>query len=457
MRLACRFFLEKETRIMIYFLPLPQISTNMYRFIILSISLLLLVACHEKDDPEPPVTIAERTVLVYMSGENNLTYDSSDAGSYLEDDLDEILEGSNQLNSKQHLICFIDSVGTTNYPHIVEISNGKTEMVYRYDTDFYASDPDRMKEVITWVMNKYPAKEYGLVLWGHATGWAVEADTVAATAKTRQATRAYGQDRGWDLTGDDKNVEKWMNITQMASALEQLPNKFKFIFADCCCMGCIECAYELRNSADYYIASPAEIPGEGAPYQLIVPKLFSTSSNYYKEIAQCYYDYMLEAYQQPDYSQWPYLKGYSVPMAVFDLSKMDNLAAATKKLMATFMPQYPEELNLNGHPFYFAFDTPVMYDVKSVFSQYAAEADYREWLQTYNAAVPFQIVSKQWMTGYNAIYNGFSYFPKDEDQWGCSSMFFPQARYNNYSRYRYNQRIHNLQWYQAVDWASYGW
>ena len=329
--------------------------------------------------------------------------------------------------------------------------------MYQYDSEFYASDPNKLFEVIKWVMNQYPAHEYGLVLWGHATGWSIATDTVATTAAARIGTRAYGQDKGWDTTG---GTEKWLNITQMARALEQLPTKLKYIFADCCCMSCVECAYELRNSAEWFMGSPAEIPGEGAPYQKIVPKLFSTSSTFYKDICDCYYDYFIDAYVSPEYTQYSdlaYLQGYSVPLSAFCLSKMDALADATRQLMSTFMPKYPEQLDLNKLPFYFGYSsTAVMYDTKAVFQKYAPESDYNKWLTTYNQAVPYQAISHQWMTIYNIIYNRFSTFPTNDDVWGCTSMFFPQANYSTHS-YRYNERIKQMQWYNAVDWPAYGW
>ena len=434
----------------------------MNKFLIAIFTILLLSACNKHEDlsptPEPTPTLAQRTVLIYMSGENNLTKDNSYPGvSYLEDDYLEMLEGSYSLNSDQHLIAFIDSVSTNNKPHIVEIANGVAKNVYQYDSEFYSSDPDKFREIIKWVMDQYPAHECGLVLWGHATGWAIATDSITTTATARTDTRAYGQDKGWDITG---GTEHWMNITQMAHALEQLPTKLKYIFADCCCMSCVECAYELRNCAEWFMGSPAEIPGEGAPYHKFVPKLFSTSSTFYKDICDCYYDFFLEAYLSPDYTSEPsfaYLQGYSVPLSAFCLSKMDALAEATRQIMSTFMPKYPEQLDLNNLPFYFGYgSTAVMYDTKAVFQKYAPANDYAKWLATYNQAVPYQAVSRQWMTIYSIIYNRFSTFPATNDVWGCTSMFFPQTYYSTNS-YRYNDRIKQLQWYNAVDWAAYGW
>lgn len=438
----------------------PKIN-EMKRIIFFAISLLLFTACHKNDDPapdptpDPSETEAQRTVLIYMSGENSLSYDPSESGSFLADDLQEIIEGSYDLNSNQHLICFIDSVGILNYPHIIEVAGGKAKEIYRYDSEFYASDPAKFREVLQYTFDKYPAKEYGLVLWGHGNGWIINNDTIPSKSYARAATRAYGQDKGWDNSGSDR----WMNITQMAKALEGLP-KLKYIFADCCNMQSVEVGYELRNAAEYFIGSPAEIPGEGAPYHKILPKLFSNSSTFYKDICDCYYDYIHDAYMSTTYtvnSGFSYIYGFSLPLSVFDLSKMDALANATKELMQTFMPKYPNELNLNGHPFYFALaGDMIMYDMKSVISQNAPEADYKKWLEVFNSAVPYQLISKRWMTEHNAIYNSFDRFPQNDDQWGCVNMFFPQSRYNS-AYYHYNDLIRYTQWYYAVNWPDYGW
>lgn len=415
----------------------------MKKFLYAITLLIALGACSEKDDPEPtpepPVTLAQRTVLVYMAAENDLGTES-----YLANDYKELLEGSKQLKSNQHLLALIDSCGTNNPPHIVEFTNGKAVELYRYAEEFSTADPDKLREVMQWAIDNYPAQDYGLVLWGHASGWAISTDSIAKT-------RAYGQDRGTDGGNLGK---RWMNITQMARSLEQLPH-LKYIFADCCCFQCLESAYELRKVADYLIGSPAEIPGDGAPYDLLIPDFFSESSTFYKDICNTYYQYYLDGYpKDPNYS---YLSGYSVPLSAIDLNQMDALADATAKLMKSFMPQSPAQLDLTGLPFYFASDKPVMYDTKSVFHKHSTDSNaYATWLSVYNKAVPHQLVSRQWMTIYSTLTYAFSQFPTSDDEYGCTSMFFPQASYSSAS-YRYNQRISQMQWYNAVNWASYGW
>ena len=44
---------------------------------------------------------------------------------------------------------------------------------------------------------------------------------------------------------------------------------------DACYMQSVEVIYQLRDRTDYFIGSPTEIPGPGAPYEAVVPALFS--------------------------------------------------------------------------------------------------------------------------------------------------------------------------------------
>jgi len=419
----------------------------MRKYIIGFLGLMLLWSCDKKDDPEPvEPTLSDRTVLVYMSGENDLA-----TRSYMNNDLLEMDEGSYQLSDKQHLIVFVDSVGTSTRPYIIEIANGKRKLLYQYSDEFAASDPSKFKEIIQWTIDHYPAKEYGLVLWGHASGWIVESDTVATNK-----TRAYGYDYGYDSYAGYKS----MNITQMARALEDLP-KLKYIFADCCSFNCVESAYELRNVADYLIGSAAEIPGEGAPYQSIMSGLFSSSATFYKDICDKYYDFYLDAYKTSTYSSLK-LAGYSVPLSVIKLSEMESLAQATSQLMSSISAAitYPAELDLTNMPFYYGSyynpDMKIMYDMSTVFHQYAPTTDYNQWLAALDKAVPYNLVSTKWQTIYSSIENSFDFIPQNEALYGGISMFFPQQYYDRYT-YKFNTRIKNLQWYYAVNWSKYGW
>ena len=118
---------------------------------------------------------------------------------------------------------------------------------------------------------------YGLVLWGHGSGWLIEQEVTPKNSR-----RGFGVDVG----DNNSNDRRWINITTMANILKELPH-MKFIMGDCCCLMCLENLYELRNTCDYIIGSPAEIPYSGAPYDQIVPDFFA-DGKFYTDIIDKY-------------------------------------------------------------------------------------------------------------------------------------------------------------------------
>ena len=393
----------------------------------------------ESDPDTPPIEVkTKRTVMVYMAAENNLT--QYGGYRYLDNDYYELLEGSCELADDQRLLVFVDSLNAKpaiGTPRIVELRGGKEIIVKEYDKEFYSCDPTHFREVLTTMMDYGQADEYGLVLWGHASGWVVESDTIA------DAARAYGQDYGTD---GNLGGKKWMNITQMARTLKGLP-KLKFIFADCCNMMCAEVGYELRHATDYLIGSPAEIPGDGAPYHLVLPYLYKDSTELYKGVIDTYYN--------------DYPEGYSVPLSVIDTRYIQELAYQTRDILSTFVPTYPEEVNLTrntGLVFYWTPDAPVMYDMRAILKTYAPADAFAQWDTVCQKAVPYHLMSMRWMTVYSDQITAFNYFQQDESLNVCVSMFVPQNNvYYQQGIFRYNATYTQLEWNRIVDWSRFGW
>ena len=354
------------------------------------------------------------------------------------------------MTDRQRLIVFVDSLNSQSdkgTPYIVELHGGKAYTVKRYPSDFYSSDPNSFSEVLQTMMKTAPAESYGLVLWGHASGWAVTSDTIAASS----SRRAYG----WDY-GRDGNLDgsKWMNITQMARALDGLP-EFDFIFADCCMMMGLEVGYELRHATHYLIGSPAEIPGNGAPYQLLVPYLFEKDSAMYRGIVDTYYDYYYQEYLLNSG-----LKGHSLPLSVIDTHYLEELAAETRDILPVFVPTYPNFLNLNnsGVAFYWYMSAPMMYDVRAVVKRNVDEETFEKWDAMFHKAVPYSRMSMRWMTIYPNLEIRFNSFVDDLSIYGCVSMYIPSAQgaYNG-GTYDFNRTCFNFEWHRAMAWDRMGW
>ena len=418
----------------------------MRKIIFLLAAVLCLAAC-KNDDDETPVSKTSRTVLIYMSGENNLTVNGN--YRFLYSDLQEIIKGSKQLAANQRLLVFVDSLNTnileSGKPYIMEVQNGTAKELYRFNSDFYASDPAKFREILRWTIDNAPAESYGLVLWGHATGWAFTHNTVDTSVA---GTRAYGLDTGKDVSS--YNTEKWMNITQMAEVLSEIP-KLEFIFADCCNMMCAEVGYELRNATKYLIGSPAEIPGEGAPYNLIVPQFFKQGSELYKGIIDTYYNYY------NDYGS------YSVPLSVIDTQHMEALAQATHDILGKFTEPYPvypsyPSLEKDSVVFYWYYDAPMMYDMRAVMKTYAPTDVFEQWDKTYQQAVPYYRMAMRWETIYSNLLASFRRFKSDASQNGCVSMFIPRNTKMYFDGdFHYNLTYNKFGWNRVIDWSRFGW
>lgn len=437
------------------------------------LSVVGMSSCSHDDDSDPapdPWTTgkADRTVLVYMAGENNLT---AYAGyRFLQHDFNEMLEASRSLTDKQRLLVFVDSLSGNvsdsipkGTPIIVELHGGQVYPVKRYPKEFYSCDPQRFQEVLQTMVDTADADSYGLVLWGHASGWLVSNDSIAESVRTGQ--RAYGLDYGTDgkLGGS-----KWMNITQMARAIEGLrkdsvanPFVFEFVFADCCNMMCAEVGYELRKSTKYLMGSPSEIPGEGAPYDKIVSMMYENDTEKLcRDVIDTYYDYYLDASQYQYYNNnWGDLTGYSLPMSVIETRYMGDLAEATRDVLSSFIPDYPQYYNPfdenNRIGFYFldSNNCSLLYDLRAIMKVCLPEEQFEKWDAVYQLAVPYYRMSMRWMTIYG-IDSYFDRFMQDESAYGCLSVHIPQNRgfYDTY-----NNTSMQFGWHQVLDWSRFAW
>ena len=268
-----------------------------------------------------------------------------------------------------------------------------------------------MKAIINYAFRKYPSRtgDYGLVLWGHATGWVLEDDSVAttATAAARGPRRGYGVDRGSDLSNGKL---AWINISSLAEVLSQVPH-LRFIFADCCNFQCLESLYALRHTADYIIGSPAEIPDIGAPYRTVVPAMFNRDS-FYTKIIDCYYEQVFSGNRR-------------VSLSAVKTNAIDALADATREVLHTIkdtlstMP-YPNTRGLI-HYYY----SPLHHDANDFILRYAKKEDYEKWKLALDEAVVYKKMATKWMTNQDWDFN-YSDFTMSEEHYGGVSMFVPQ-------------------------------
>lgn len=271
---------------------------------------LCSVSCNDEvDKPTPPV-IEEtgRTVLVYMLSSNN-GLGASNPYDYDIQDLNEMAKAAREGDIRDgRLIVFHSS---SNGKQILKevTSDGSIDTLKIYDTDIVPQSAERMTEVLDDMTEISPARDYGLILWGHGTGW-IE-DGLTEDVKSDIQTYSYGSENG-----DSRK----MNITSLASVLEG--RGFSFVYFDCCYMASVEVAYQLRNVTPLLVVYPTEILAYGMPYDQNVKHFFAAEPELEKAARNTFdfYDSMTN-------------QRYRIcTVSVINTAGLDRLAAATRAI-----------------------------------------------------------------------------------------------------------------------------
>lgn len=365
--------------------------------------------------------------FVYIMAENNLNYYSSK-------DLGEMYEGAIDVPNDCGMFAFIDDV---NLPRIIRFYSNKgvsqCDTLYTFDKDFCSSDIDEMSAVFDWLLQNYPVKELNIVMWSHGSGWLKDTD--------RDIQRVIGFDNGVNSSSGSYPSTKAIEISELAHFLEELPVKIGFLMFDACFMQGIEVIYELRNSADWIIASPAEIPAYGAPYNKLIPHFFSEPLDP-SAIASAYHS---------DYSGFT-----GVLLSVVDCSKVESFADATAPYIAKYFsllsPVYYNEIfqYLKGGYFVSSLSYPCYFDMNGAMMQLLTDKEYKEWKKAFDKMVPYSFVAPRWST----VYSSKDYYETDTEQYGGVSMYIPRAL-NEYKSL--NKDFTTMGWYTRVGWDGAGW
>ena len=398
------------------------------KYLLTLMAIFAMVSCSDDDNNDNgTATPARHTIIIYMAAENSLS-------SLVQDDINEITTASNSVPKDVNIVAFIDPSANVNngMPYIASFKNGKmtTDKALAMSEDAYACDPSLIAKTLNNIIQRYKAESYSLILWGHASGWLIENDTIPTQVTGMQM--AYGMDNGKNTYSDRG---KWINIPTLASTLESTGIKFDIIMADCCCFQSMETAYEMKDVADYIIGSPAEIPGAGAPYHLLLPIMAKNIDTEQKCIS------MTEQYYQF------YVNRLPAPMSVIKTDKMQHMAEMTRALWHTIKDK---EIVDNGCTYYFMNNyMPIFYDAQEIA---AANCDnptvMDDWLKALDEAIIFHKSSREWDTLLSMM--GFSTFSPNDEKTCCVSMYLPMAAYSKTQQTRLTNQVMRYKWGMAV-------
>lgn len=345
----------------------------------------------------------KRTVLMYVV--------ASDIGGSISENINAMISVATpeNLNGGNLIVYYSKNDKSAELYQIKEGSNGIVTKHHIEDyTNQSAIDPEVMKNVITRVATDFPADSYGMIFSSHGTSW--------LPSDYRHMLKSFGAEGG-------KNME----IYELA---EGIPDEyhFDFLLFDVCSMGGIECVYELKDKADYIVASPAEVLVAGFPYKNILPYLFETKANL-EGVAKRFYEYY-----KNDGSPFGCI-------AVTKTSELNDLAAITKEIITakggeegTYSLPYSDIQTLSYLP-----SAPTrLYDLSDLIKHLATDEQFTRFTDCMDKAVTsrystdYIYCSKGGETKVNT-FSGLSIYPLQENL----------TQLNDWYR-------NNTQWYKAV-------
>ncbi|MDR0699802.1 MAG: Ig-like domain-containing protein, partial [Tannerella sp.] len=255
----------------------------------------------------------KRNILFYIGGDSNLSGE-------VDQKINQIRQG--WIPNKGEMIIYADKKNVGAY--LFHINGNKDDNGY-YGLDTLrnygkenSADPQTLRRVIETVVSDYPADSYGMLFFSHASGW------------LPQGTLSYPRSLVID---DGESVRHEMEYDDFAAAIPD--KRFDFIILEACLMADVMSMYELRNKAEYVLASSAEIvsPGFGGSdgqlttemYKKEIMRLYDTKNDIKSVVsgfAQSYYDHIATIPENNVYC--------STTLSLIKTDGLEALAAATK-------------------------------------------------------------------------------------------------------------------------------
>jgi hypothetical protein len=281
---------------------------------------------------------AKWTVLAYMDGNNNLD-NSQNGTSFVIGDVQEMEKAGSTKNVQiMAMVGSLKTGGNCKYYHIEKFDNELPDSLKSTVIEDLGSKDMSDKQVLTNFIRKgmelYPADRYMLIIDDHGGGW--------------RGACVDEQNGAGDL----------MSMPSIRLALDTF--HFDVIVFHACLMSMVEVGYELKDHADYVVASQFSMPMQsilGAQKWLEIlgadPGMDGLAIS--KEVVNAVYTTSNE-------------KQKDSHMAVTDLTQMDLLAAKIadlgNKLIGETGNNWGEVLDAFSNTHYTQYDDPAFVDLR---------------------------------------------------------------------------------------------
>ena len=412
---------------------------HIFRCMIFALA-LTAISCR-KDRTEPPrfPDHIDNVLVMYMAGQNSLA-------SYLRTNISDFCSGQIPAGNDPAILLSYQKISSSRVPaksYLIRYyrHNGAltADTVAIYGAELPAASAATLSKVLSDAKDAFPSAGYSLLVSSHATGWLpkgyysnpsyYENLGKALTDRTSPASgkplstwvpyfeeerdpslppvKSIGQDA---VTQNGTAVSYEMDLKEFSDAI---PMHLDYILFDCCLMGGIEVAYQLRNKCDRIIFSPAEVLATGFNYRTMGALLFSQSGADLEGVCRNYYNYynsLSGAYR-------------SATVTLVDCTRLEPVAEACRTIfsnhrdgLAAIDPESVQRYYTGGHHWFYD-----LYDIADKAGaddkELSALSEVLDGCTIYKASTESFLSGAGTSPGYGfsiSVYSGFSmYLPCD--------------------------------------------
>ena len=304
---------------------------------------------------ESPPQPVEWTVMVFMNGDNNLEEDA------LIDFMEMARVGS---TDEVNVVVQFDRIGkyvpktdqrfaywtdTLRFRVTKGMKPSRESALTERLNEANMGDGKTLADFVAWSKRTYPAKRYALILWDHGQGWR---GVLSPTDEVRVMVSRSGIDPGFPfrtaigspfrtLSFDETDRDKLYN-QELQLHLQQVlkGEKLDLIGFDACLMAMVETAYAMRGVATTFAGSEELVPGTGFQYDEWLKLLTSDPQMDGRALGKVLVDSFEQRYGSATEVWDP---NPLTTLSAVDLTKLDQLAAATTTLSKSLIAKFNSE------------------------------------------------------------------------------------------------------------------
>jgi hypothetical protein len=312
---------------------------------------------------EPNAVVFDWLIMMYIDGDNNLE-------EYAIDDIYE-MEAAKVTGSSIAIIVMIDRISgydTTNGDwtgaRLYNITaDGSTSVIdselLQDNGEANMGDGATLESFMDYCFTNFDANNYWLNLWDHGGG----TDGIC-----------------WD----DTDSSDFLTIDEMQTAIENSvtthSEDIDLITHDACFMNMLEVGYELKDLADYFVASEESIPADGFDYDTIVTALEADPTMNASTLAGIIVD-SYDSFYDPLYGDTALS---TINLTLFDtfVPYLNYFASNLTAVLDDGIGECIEEAYFNTQMFYDLFVMDFMHFIEEVLSNTTLMTNYPDLNQS---------------------------------------------------------------------------